>query len=258
MCCFRLKHLNFDFGLSVVSVQHVPNLVVTTVSQYINLSINGVLTVVDSSTIVHVVTGVRGSASAGGDVNNFDGFLFVAGEVALLNSVQAVTLLDGAGVVGSFVAFFVFFNPFTVTLVTFPSESFLAVTVNATVAPARPFKITAWTVFTRMSVHCAVGSRSEWLHLAVDFPELGVSSASSSTRWTTFAFPGSLFLSSAASGTAHGPFTPSAPVSTWVHRTLLFGDSSSDLNNLVVFVGELAHNRSVTGLLSSTARFRAD
>lgn len=254
MSCFRLKHLDFDLGLSVVSVHNVPNLVVTTVSQYINLSIKHVLTVVDSSTIVHVVTGVRGSASDDRDVSDFDG-VFVAGEVALLNSVQAVTLLDGAGVVGSFVACFVLFNPFTVTLVTFPSESFLAVTVDATVAPARPFKITAWTVFTRMSVHCAVGSRSEWLHLAVDFPELGVSSASSSTRWTTFAFPGSLFLTSAASGTAHGPFTPSAPVSTWVHRALLFGDSSSDLNNLVVFVGELAHNRSVTGLLSSTARF---
>lgn len=254
MSCFRLKHLDFDLGLSVVSVHNVPNLVVTTVSQYINLSIKHVLTVVDSSTIVHVVTGVRGSASDDRDVSDFDG-VFVTGEVALLNSVQAVTLLDGAGVVGSFVACFVLFNPFTVTLVTFPSESFLAVTVDATVAPARPFKITAWTVFTRMSVHCAVGSRSEWLHLAVDFPELGVSSASSSTRWTTFAFPGSLFLTSAASGTAHGPFTPSAPVSTWVHRALLFGDSSSDLNNLVVFVGELAHNRSVTGLLSSTARF---
>lgn len=258
MSCFRLKHLDFDLGLSVVSVHNVPNLVVTTVSQYINLSIKHVLTVVDSSTIVHVVTGVRGSASDDPDVSNFDGVLFVAGEVALLNSVQAVTLLDGAGVVGSFVAFFVFFNPFTVTLVTFPSESPLAATVDATVAPARPFKITAWTVIvfvTKMSVHCAVGSRSEWLHLAVDFPELGVSSASSSTWWTTFAFPGSLFLTSAASGTAHGPFTPSAPVSTWVHRALLFGDSSSDLNNLVVFVGELAHNRSVTGLLSSTARF---
>lgn len=255
MSCFRLKHLDFGLGLSVVSVQNVPNLAVTTVSQYISFFTNAVHTVVDSSTIVHVVTGVRGSASDDRDVSNFDGVLFVAGEVALLNFVQVVTLLDGAGVVGSFVAFFVLFNPFTVTLVTFPSESPLHATVNATVAPARPFKITAWTVFTRMSVHCAVGSRSELLHLAVDFPELGVSSASSSTWWTTFAFPGSLFLTSAASGTAHGPLTPSAPVSTWVHRALLFGDSSSDLNNLVVFVGELAHNRSVTGLLSSTARF---
>jgi hypothetical protein len=43
-----------------------------------------------------------------------------------------------------------------------------------------------------------------------------------------------------------------------VHRALLFSNSSSDLNNLVVFVVKFANNRSVTGLLSTAARSRAN
>lgn len=125
---------------------------VSVVFQYVSCSSDGVHAVVDSSSVVYVPAGLLDSVSIGSDIGDLDYVLFVAREVALLDFVERVTLLEVVRD-GCCLAIFVLFSPFTSTTVTLPSQSPLLATVDTAIRPSRPIKIATWTIITSNSMN---------------------------------------------------------------------------------------------------------